>query len=335
MRHLARPQPAGVRLAGTGKAIPSKVVTNEDLAAKVDTSDAWISRRTGIRQRHIAEESTTVRTLAVASIQAALSNAAMEPGDLDFLIIATLTPEMCCPSTSARVVAEIGATPAGAVDLSAACSGFVYGLNIATGLIQTGQYRHIGVVGAETLSHIVDWTDRRTCVLFGDGAGAVVVSASDNPDQGCLYQSMASDGTAWQVLYCARTEDDLPDDRDGFSGNFNTLQMNGREVYRFAVSTLQKTITEAIEGAGIRMDDLAMIVPHQSNQRILESAIDKLGVPEQKVYSNIDRYGNTSAASIPICLNELMEADRLHEGDLVLMVGLGGGLTWASSLWRL
>ncbi len=335
MSQQARPQPAGVRLAGTGMAIPPNVVTNQDLAAKVDTSDEWISRRTGIRQRRIAEESTTVRPLAVASIQAALSDAGIEPADLDFLMVATLTPEMCCPSTSARVVAEIGATPAGAADLSAACSGFVYGLNMAASLIQTGQYRHIGVVGAETLSRIVDWTDRRTCVLFGDGAGAAVVSASDNPDQGCLYQSMASDGTAWQVLYCARSEDDLPSDRDGFTGNFNTLQMNGREVYRFAVSTLQKTIEQAIEGAGIRADDLAMIVPHQSNQRILESARDKLGLPEHKVYSNIDRYGNTSAASIPICLHELMEADRLHEGDLVLMVGLGGGLTWASSLWRL
>lgn len=335
MSPQARPQPAGVRLAGTGKAIPKKVVTNDDLAATVDTSDDWIIRRTGIRQRHLAEKTTTVRSLAVASIREALDNAGLDAADLDFLIVATLTPEMCCPSTAARVVAEIGATPAGAVDLSAACSGFVYGLNMATSLIQTGQYRHIGVVGAETLSRIVDWTDRRTCVLFGDGAGAAVLSAADNPDQGCLYQSMASDGTGWQALYCAQTEDDLPEDRTGFSGNLNTLQMNGREVYRFAVSTLQRTITEAIEGAGIRADDLTIVIPHQSNQRILESARNKLGLSEQKFYSNIDRYGNTSAASIPICLNELMEADRLHEGDLVLMVGLGGGLTWASSLWRL
>ena len=335
MSPQAPPQPAGVRLAGTGMAIPPKVLTNDDLAEMVDTSDDWISRRTGIRQRHIAEEATTVRELASTSVRLALTNAGVEPAELDFLMVATLTAEMCCPSTSARVVAEIGAAPAGAVDLSAACSGFVYGLNMAAGLIRTGQYTHIGVVGAETLSRIVDWNDRSTCVLFGDGAGAVIVSASDNPDQGCLYQSMASDGNAWHTLYCARTEEDLPDDRDGFSGVFNTLQMNGREVYRFAVSTLQQTITEAIEGAGIRADDLAMIVPHQSNQRILELARTKLGLPEEKMYSNIDRYGNTSAASVPICLNELMEAGRLHEGDLVLMVGLGGGLTWASSLWRL
>jgi 3-oxoacyl-[acyl-carrier-protein] synthase-3 len=335
MRQTPAGPPVAVRISGTGMAVPQKVLTNDDLAQMVDTSDDWINRRTGIRERRIGGDETTLRELSGGAMRAALSAAGIEPGEIDFLILATLTPEMCCPSTAARVVAEIGATPAGAMDISAACSGFVYGLNTAASLIMTGHYRHIGVVGAELLSRIVDWSDRGTCILFGDGAGAAVVSRSDNPQQGCLFQSMASDGGAWHSLYCPQSERDLPADRDGFSGTYRTLQMDGREVYKFAVSTLQKTIIGAVEGAGIKIDDLAMIVPHQSNQRILESARDRLGIPDEKMYSNIDRYGNTSAASVPICLSELMEAGRIKDGDLVLMVGLGGGLTWASSLWRM
>jgi 3-oxoacyl-[acyl-carrier-protein] synthase III len=330
----SRPRPVGVRLAGTGVAVPANVVTNEDLAKRVDTNDEWIVQRTGIKQRRIAENGTTVMHLAKDATLQALKNAGVEPNHLDLLMLATITPEMCCPSTAARVVAEIGAGHAGAMDVSAACSGFVYSLNMAVGLIQSGFYRNVAVIGAETLSSITDWNDRRTCVLFGDGAGAAVLQPSDDASQGTLYQSMASNGSLWKELYVPRSERDLPQGGE-FSGAYNTLQMNGREVYKFAVSTLMQSIEEALEATGYQASDLAMIIPHQSNARILESAREKLGLPPDKLYINIDRYGNTSAASVPICLHELMESGRLKRGDLVLFVALGGGMTWATNLWRI
>lgn len=335
MTHSAGAVPGGVCLSGTGMSVPQRVVTNTELAQRIDTSDAWITQRTGIRSRHLVEEGTTVRHLAVDAVRAALEDASLAADELDFLMVATLTPEMCCPATATRVTAEIGATPAGAMDLSAACSGFVYGMNLAAALVQTGLYRHVAVIGAEVLSSIVDWNDRRTCVLFGDGAGAAIVSSCPDKDRGCLHQSMASDGNSWKMLYCPRTEADLPPDANGFTGAYETLQMNGREVYKFAVSTLLETIRQCVRDAGITLDDVAMVIPHQSNQRILESTREKLGLPPERFYTNIERYGNTSAASVPICLDEIRKAGRLHPGDLVLMVGLGGGLTWAASLWRL
>lgn len=324
----------GVRFAGTGVALPDKVVTNDEVARSVDTSDEWIMQRTGIKQRRIIENGTTVRHLAVEAVEEAMGNACLAPKDLDLLICATITQEMVCPSTAARIVADLGAVPAGAMDISAACSGFVYGLNLAACLIQTGSYKNVAVVGAETLSTITDWKDRRTCVLFGDGAGAAVLTASDDRDQDCLYQSMASDGKRWADLYCPKTEGDLPANH-AFSGAYNTLQMNGREIYRFAVSTLCATIEQALAASNLKPSDLKMIIPHQSNQRILESASKKLGLNQDQMYSNIDRFANTAAASVPICLHELITTSRLTNGELVLMVALGGGLTWASSLWRL
>ena len=324
----------GVRLAGTGIAIPPRVVTNSDLAKTVDTDDEWIIQRTGIRQRNLVDKNQGTKDLAVGALRSALDRACMQASDLDMVIVATMTPEMCCPSTAARVTAELGGNPAGALDISAACAGFVYGLNFAYSSIKTGMYRNIAVVGAEALSQIVDWNDRRTCVLFGDGAGAVVLSACDDETRGCLFQSMGSNGNQWKDLYVPRTQQDLPPDDQVFSGAFNTLQMNGREVYKFAVTTLQDSIEKAVAAVGITPGDLAVVVPHQSNARILESVRDRLKLPEEKLYINIDRYGNTSAASVPICLYELTEAGRIKEGDLVLFVGLGGGTTWASSLWR-
>jgi len=325
----------GVRLAGTGMALPAKVVANADLAKTVDTSDEWIVQRTGIRQRRIAGEDETVRSMAVGALRQAIASAELTPRELDLVICATLTPEMGCPSTAARVVAELEAVPAGALDISAACSGFVYGINHAWALINSGVCRTVGVIGVEKLSGIVDWDDRRTCVLFGDGAGAAILSGGGQPQQGCLYQSMGSDGSRWEVLYLPQSARDLPSETNGFTGKFNTLQMNGREVYKFAVTTLQACIEDALKACNLRPDDLAMIIPHQSNSRILESAREKLGVSEDRMYINIDRYGNTSAASVPICLHELRSEGRLKEGDLVLFVALGGGLTWSSSLWRL
>ena len=324
----------GVAIAGTGMAVPQRVITNEQLSKTVDTSDAWITKRTGIRERRISEPGLKASDLGGQALEQALANAGLAGADIDLVLCATLTPDMCCPSTAARLADQIGAVPAGAMDLSAACSGFVYGINVASSLIRTGPYRNIAVVGVEQLSQITDWQDRRTCIIFGDGAGAAVLRGTDDTDQGCLYQNMASDGSKWDLLYCPKSEADLPANRDGFTGTFNTLQMNGREVYRFAVQTLGKMIDEALAGGGIVPDDLAMVISHQSNVRILESARQRLGLPPSKFYMNIDRYGNTSAASVPICLHELMQDNRIKTGDLVLFVGIGGGLTWASSLWR-
>jgi 3-oxoacyl-[acyl-carrier-protein] synthase III len=324
----------GIRLAGTGMAVPDTVLTNADLAARVETSDEWIMQRTGIRERRILNGRDSVRDLAREATLQAMANAGVTGPQLDMLICATLRPEMVCPSTAARVVAEIGATPAAAVDLNAACSGFVYALNFASSLIRTGTARTVAVVGAEALSKVTDWADRRTCVLFGDGAGAAILTASEDPQQGLLHQIMASDGGMWKELYCPRNADQVPEDDKIFSGAFDTLQMNGREIYKFAVATLQKTVEKVMSDNGLRADDLAMVIAHQSNARILESARERLGLAEDKLYINIDRYGNTSAASIPICLHELNAAGRISSGDLILFVGLGGGLTWASALWR-
>jgi 3-oxoacyl-[acyl-carrier-protein] synthase-3 len=221
------------------------------------------------------------------------------------------------------------------MDISVACSGFVYALNLASSLVETGTYRTIAVVGSETMSRITDWSDRRTCVLFGDGAGAAIVTASDDPEQGCVHQTMRSDGSRWAELYLPQRESDVPAREGRYSGTLNTLQLNGREVYKFAVNTTLAMIDETLEATGLTADDIAMVIPHQSNKRILESAREKMGLAPEKMCINIDKYGNTSAASVPIGLREMKDAGRIHTGDLVLFLAIGGGMTWTSSLWRM
>ena len=326
--------PPGVAITGTGVALPARVLSNHDLAKLVDTNDEWIRQRTGIHTRRVVEGDTTVRDLSRDALKAALDDAGLEAKSLDLVILATITPEMVCPNTAARVVAELGADPAGAMDLSAACSGFVYAMNVASALIESGQYRTIGVIGAETLSKIVDYNDRGTCILFGDGAGAAVMQAVDNESRGCLYQTMHSNGHLWGELYVPENESQLPPGND-FTGAYNTLQMNGREVYKFAVTTTQQMMAEALAAAGVKAEELALVISHQSNKRILESARDKFGLPEDKLYINIDRYGNTSAASAAICFHEAREQGKIKENDLVLFCAIGGGMTWTTSLWRM
>ncbi len=328
-------QRIGVRIAGTGMAVPPRIITNDDLAKLVDTNDEWITQRTGIKTRRVVEEGVTIRHLAREAVEQAMANAGVEPAQLDALICATMTPEMACPSTAARLVADLGATPAGAFDLSAACSGFVYALNLASSMIQSGHARTVAVVGVETLSKITDYTDRSTCILFGDGAGAAILTASDDRAQGSIVQTMYSDGNGWHDIYVPRDKRDLPENANGFSGTFEKIQMNGREVFKFAVSTLGKAIDEALRKAGVTAEDIAMVVPHQSNIRILQAARERMGLPEEKMWINIDRYGNTSAASVPICLHEMMEQGKVKPGDLLLFIAIGGGLTWATNVWRL
>lgn len=324
----------GVRIAGVGTALPARVLTNDDLAAIVDTNDAWITQRTGIKTRHIADEKTTTRSLAVDALRTALADAKMDAKELDMVLLATMTPEMSCPSTAARVAHEVGATPAGAMDLAAACSGFVYGLNHAAALVQTGHYRNVAVIGSETLSRVTDYSDRRTCILFGDAAGAAIVTACDNPDRGCLVQTMRSDGGLWSELYVPREESHLPENNGTFSGKLNTLQMNGQEVFKFAVTTTHAIIDETLEKAGVTADQLAAVIPHQSNRRILELVKKRMDLPDHKMVINIDKYGNTSAASVPLCLHEKRTSGELNDGDLVLFVAIGGGMCWTTSLWR-
>ncbi len=335
-------RPAGVRIAGTGVCIPPRPLTNQDIAKRVDTTDAWIRQRTGIHTRYVVDEGVTVRDLARDALAAAITDAGMTGADLDMVIVATITPEMTCPSTAARVAAEVGASPAGAMDLVAACSGFVYALNVASALVETGAYRTVGVVGAETLSKAVNYDDRRTCILFADGAGAAIVTASDEVSQGVLHQSMSSDGNLWGELYLPRNKQHLPTKIDesvvtepGWNGMYDTLQMDGREVFKFAVLKTEHMIQSSLDAAGITAEDLKLVIPHQSNKRIMSTARERFGLPEEKFYINIDRFGNTSAASVPICLDECRKQGRFSTGDLVLFIAVGGGMTWATSLWRM
>ncbi len=330
-------RPAGVAITGTGIALPEKVLSNHDLAKIVETSDDWIYQRTKMRERRTAAADQTVVTLGRDAVAAALQNANLSPKDLDFLVCASITSQTPCPASATRIVDELGATPAGGADVVAACSGFVYGLNMASALVQTGHYQHVAVVGAETLTHALNWQDRTTCVLFGDGAGAAIVSASPNEQQTCLYQSMSSDGSGWKDLYIPPSPDYVPEGDTVYNGQPGSLQMNGREVYKFAVKTIMATIRDALKKTGMTLDDLDMIVTHQSNGRIIESAREKLGLPEGKIHVNIERYANTSAASVPISLHELVSEGKLTpgSGQHVLFIAMGAGLTWANSLWRI
>jgi len=334
-RSPAQP-PAGVRLVGTGVSLPERVLTNADLEKMVETNDEWITQRTGIRERRVAPEGTQTWQLGAEAVEHALADAGLEAPQLDLVLVATITPDMMCPSTSCRIVDAIGATPAGAMDLTVACTGFVAALNTAANFIRSGAYRHVAVVGVEMLTRITDWDDRKTCILFGDAGAAAIVAGSENPEQGCIYQSLHSDGGKWRELYLPTREEHLPEAGRGaeFTGAFGTLQMAGREIYKFAVTTLQQAISEAMEACGLTADDVSMVVAHQSNARILSSAGEKLGLGE-KLYINIDRFGNTSAASAGICLHELRRDGRIGPGDTVIFVALGGGLTWGASVWRL
>lgn len=326
--------PPGVKITGTGMAIPSRRVTNADMEKLVETSDEWIVQRTGIRQRHLCNNGERCSDLATGAVRQALQTSGLQPTDLDLVIAATMTPDMASPTVACQVVSNLGAMPCGAIEMNLACTGFVAGLNTAANFVRSGMYRNVAVVGAERLSGLIDWEDRRTCVLFGDGAGAAIVSGSDSPDQGCIYQTIHSDGTKSKDLYVPRADADVID-REAFNGKLGTLQMNGREVFKFAVTTVERYLLQAMEACGLSPGDVAMVVPHQSNARIIESARERLGLREEQVYVNIDRFGNTSAASVGICLHELTESGRIKCGDTVIFIGVGAGVTWATSVWKL
>jgi 3-oxoacyl-[acyl-carrier-protein] synthase-3 len=323
----------GAIITGTGSALPEKRLTNDDLSKMVDTNDEWIVQRTGIRERRIAGESESTATLATLAARRALDAAGLEPSDLDLIIVATITPEMVFPSTACFVAAALGLSATPAFDMAAACSGFIYALNTGANFIKAGQYKTVMVIGAETLSRIVDYKDRASCILFGDGAGAVILQRSNDPKKGVVYASLHADGNGAEAMKCMPgslhpVNAALVDSRDQY------IKLRGREVYKFAVTKVAELIEDAMRVAELTRDQLTLIVPHQVNQRIIDSAMEKLEMPPEKAFVNIDRYGNTSAASIPIALDEAWRAGRVHPGDSIVFVAFGAGLTWANAVLK-
>jgi len=319
------------QITGWASCVPEKVLTNEALARAVDTTDEWIVSHTGIRERHVvAGERETTAVLATRAGRDALLKAGLPPSQLDLIIVATATPEYVFPSTASLVQDALGAASAGAFDLSAGCSGFIYALTMGAAAVRSGTAEHVLLIGAETLSRITDWTDRNTCVLFGDGAGAVVVSACD-ARCGVLATELGSDGSGGELLILPAGGSRQPASLETVSNGGHFIKMNGREVYRFATTVMPKAAQNVTRKAGWELEDVSLFIPHQANTRIIESAAKRLSLPMDKFFVNLDKYGNTSAASIPIALAEAVAADRLHEGDKVVLVGFGAGLTWAAA----
>ncbi|WP_440962158.1 beta-ketoacyl-ACP synthase III [Paenibacillus nitricinens] len=320
-----------VGIIGTGKYVPEKILTNSDLEKIVETNDEWIVSRTGIRERHIAAPHEATSDLAYEAALKALDSAGMKAEDLDLIIIATVTPDSAFPSTACILQDKLGAKGAAAFDLSAACSGFVYSLATAVGFIQNGMYNNALIIGADTLSRITDYTDRNTCVLFGDGAGAVIIG---EVPEGRGFQSfdLGAEGSGGNLLKLEAGGSRLPASQQTVEDKKHFIYMNGREVFKFAVRVMGSATERVLTKAGLGKEDIDLFVPHQANIRIIQSAMQRLDLPPEKCVINVDKYANTSAASIPLALVEAAEEGRMKEGDTVLMVGFGGGLTWGASV---
>lgn len=322
-------------IVGWGCYLPERILTNNEIAQTVETTDEWIFSRTGIRERRVAGAQETTATMAFEAAARALDVADLHPSQIDLIVVASSTPEYIFPSTACRVQDYLGASRAGAFDLSAACSGFVYGLNMASQAIATGSVRNAIVVGTETMSRVTDWQDRGTCILFGDGAGAVVLKGSSVPG-GVMASTMRSDGSGGDLLNLpAIYHNPVPSLGPEYLGNGQmkgTIRMSGRQVFRFATSVIVDAIEDVLKKAELTMDDIALIVPHQANLRIIETSAKKLGVPTDKFYLNLETRGNTSAASIPLALCDAVNEGLLKPDDNVIFVGFGGGLTWAASV---
>ncbi len=315
---------------GCGSYLPERLVTNDELAKKVDTSDEWIQQRTGIKQRHIAAEGEFTSHLAIKASQRALDHAGVKVSDLDLIVLATATPDETFPATATRVQAELGMTRGAAFDVQAVCAGFVYGVSVADSLIKNGVASTALVIGAETFSRILDWSDRGTCVLFGDGAGAIVLKGEQgtgtSADRGILANALHSDGRQHDILYV-----------DGGPSSTRTtgfLRMEGKEVFKHAVVNMAAVVGEVLQKAGLEPDDIDWLVPHQANKRIIDGTGRKLGLPPERVVVTVDRHANTSAASIPLALDTAVKDGRIKRGDLLLLEGIGGGLAWGASLVR-
>jgi 3-oxoacyl-[acyl-carrier-protein] synthase III len=327
-----RPDPA-IGIVGIGSDAPEGILTNADLERMVETSDDWIVERTGIRTRHIADANTTTSMLATKASRRALADAGLNGADVDLIIVGTATPDMLFPSTACLVQAEIGATRAAAFDLAAACSGFIYGLNVASGLIRNGTHETALVIGAETLSKILDFKDRTTCVLFGDAAGAAVVRRVDE-GKGILASRIQSDGTLGDMLMLPAGGSARPATHETVDAGLHYVKMNGNNVFKSAVKSMADVVEQALEDAALTGNDVDLFIPHQANIRIIEALARSLDIPMEGIFVNIQKYGNTSAASIPIALDEAKIERNFQRGDLILLVAFGAGLTWAASVIR-
>ena len=315
------------RIVGSGSYLPSRIVDNDEFARRLDTSDAWIRERTGIARRHIADEAQASSDLALHASRMALDAAGIEAEDLDLIVVATSTPDYIFPSTACLLQAKLGIKGCAAFDMQAVCSGFVYGLATADSFIRTGQHKKALVVGAEVFSRILDWNDRGTCVLFGDGAGAVVLSADSKP--GIHASRLHADGSQVDMLSVPGNVS-----RGKIVGS-PFLQMNGQGVFKFAVRVLEESARETVAAAGMTLEDVDWLIPHQANVRILEATARKLGLPREKLVVTVDHHGNTSAASVPLALDEYVRAGRIRQGQRLLLQGVGGGFTWGSTLLTL
>lgn len=320
-------------ILGTGRNVPDKILTNADLEQMVDTSDSWILERTGIRERRIVEPGTPLSSLAAAAAQAALADAGVAAEEIELIILGSVTGDMKFPATACIVQDLIGAKNAVAFDLSAACSGFIYGLQVASSLMATIGYRRALVIGGEILTSMVNWQDRDTCVLFGDGAGAVVLGPADG-DRGIIRTSLGSDGAFVNLLYNPGCGCVNPPTLENVAQNLHTIHMAGREVFRHAVTAMTNSMQRVLQEAGVEPEELDLLIPHQANLRIIEALAKRFNVSHDKVYINVDRYGNTSAASIPIAIDEARRCGRIVPGSLVGLVTFGAGLTWAAALVR-
>ena len=327
-------QPPSYRavITGYGSFAPAKTLTNEELAKMVDTSDEWIATRTGIKVRHITTDNESTAFLATEAARKALAEANLDVGDVEIIIVATITPEMVFPSTASFVQRDLGAKKAWVFDLAAACSGFVYGLSIVQQFIGSGRFKNALVIGAETLTKITDWTDRTSCILFGDGAGAVVLERSSDGRKGILYSTMHSDGDRWEALNCQAYGSRYPPTKPLDDPKKIYMQINGREVYQQAIRRIVETVNHCLDHCSLTIDEIAMLISHQMNARIIESASKRLNLPAEKVFINISEYGNTSAASVPIAFDECVRKGKIKRGDIIILVAFGAGLTWGANI---
>jgi 3-oxoacyl-[acyl-carrier-protein] synthase-3 len=321
----------GTVILGTGSSLPKKIMTNKDLEAIVDTDDAWIYSRTGIRNRRIGGEGEKTHQLAAAASRKALKMAGLSPEELDLIVVGTISSHMLMPSCACFVQKELGAVNAFAYDINAACSGFIYGLDMADKYIRSEHRKKILVIGAETLSSRLNWNDRNTCILFGDGAGAAVFGHSDDKGRGVIGSNHRSDGSQWKPLHMHAPPSYNPDlEVPDNAGSY--IIMEGREVFKYAIKAMEDSIRGLLQQENISMESIKLFIPHQANMRILNNLLDRLGFPEEKVFFNVSEYGNTSAASVPIALDEANRQGLFAQGDIILLCAFGGGLTWGASL---
>lgn len=335
IREMNFTKPNSIVVTGTGSYVPDKCLTNDDMAKIVDTSDEWIYGRSGIKRRHIAAEGEATSDMALKASKRALESAGLRADEIDLVVLTTVNPDMMFPSTACILQAKLGIrNNIPCFDLEAACSGFVYGMEVATRMMQSGVYKNALVVSSEKMSTLLDWSDRSTCVLFGDGAGAAVLSASDKVGVGVIGNVLGADGSDTAMLRMPAGGSLMPTSEQTVKEGLHYLQMDGREVFKHAVKIMQEKALEVLDICNIKAEDVALLIPHQANTRIIESVAKRLKIPSEKVYVNIENYGNTSSASIPIALDEAMRSGRIRAGDYVLLVAFGAGLTWGATLLK-